>query len=104
MNNIEKSFSNNILNACYGPDGSQQEYKPEVLLNYMIQNGIIKKTSIRDFTVYAEFNRLMALQRYRNKTVTVDALAMVFKIPASTVWSIIKKAENEVPAPTLSAL
>ncbi|MEM6342727.1 MAG: hypothetical protein AAF927_02565 [Bacteroidota bacterium] len=98
MTQLEESFSQNIIKACYGPDGlTKTVHKPEVLLNYMIQNGILKKTSIRDFTVYAEFNRLMALRQYRNKTVTVEALSVIFKITPSTVWAIIKKAEAEGP-------
>lgn len=98
MNQLEKSFSQNIIKACYGQDGIVEiEHKPEVLLNYMIQNGILKKTSIRDFTVYAEFTRLMAKRQYRNKTVTVEALSSIFKLTTSTVWSIIKKAEAEGP-------
>ncbi|MFK7925735.1 MAG: hypothetical protein AB8H47_27550 [Bacteroidia bacterium] len=98
MNQLEQSFSHNILKACYGQDGiPQQQQQPEALINFMIQTGIIKKSSIRDFVIYAEFNRLMALQRYRNKTVTVDALAMIFKLTPSTIFSILKKAEIEGP-------
>ncbi|MEL6592421.1 MAG: hypothetical protein AAFQ68_20150 [Bacteroidota bacterium] len=97
MDPLQNTFSQHLLAAFSNEEGERdQTGQIEGLVHFMIQHNILKTKSMRDFVILAEFNRLMALRRFKNKSVTIDALALNFGLPISTVWTIIQKADPQI--------
>ncbi|MEL7342688.1 MAG: hypothetical protein AAGM67_19545 [Bacteroidota bacterium] len=96
MKPIQDTFSQHLLQAFQQEEGQRdQTGQIEGLVHFMIQHRILKTKEMRDYVILAEYTRLMALRRFKNKSVTIDALALNFGLPSSTVWTIIQKADTQ---------
>lgn len=59
-------------------------------LDFLVTRNLIVQKEIHHYSIIQEYQAWTALQKYRNKTETIRALAHTYGLHESTVWNVLK--------------
>ena len=68
---------------------------PANLLDYIIQHNLITEETIRHYVILCEYESLMSLRKYKNKTTTIKAISTRLSVHENTIWNVLKDHKNK---------
>jgi len=91
MDAFQKIVCKDYYEYC---DRHQINPNTDSIITYLIDQGLIPSTKIKQFTVTKEFEETYH-EHNQHKTKTVYSISDKFNIPERTIWNILKNTKNK---------
>lgn len=94
-----ESFISHVF-SNYSRHCTDKQLQPNTanFLDYLMTQNLIYEDAVRHYVILEEFEQMMEMRKFKNKTQTVKSLARSFNLHENTIWHILKTHHDKFMA------